>query len=143
MIDDFNREIITIEIDTSLRSDRLIRVFKQIAEQRPLPDVLRVDNGPEFLSTVFTEWMTEHQVMVNYIEPGKPNQNAYIERFNRTYRNEVLNQYLFETLSQVRTITEKWIRQYNEDRPHDALGGLPPIIFANQQLENSNYELLT
>ena len=143
VIDDFNREVIAIEIDTSLRSERLIRVFDRIRTERRLPDVLRVDNGPEFTGSIFTEWMKAHGVMIDYIQPGKPNQNAYIERFNRTYREEVLNLYLFNSLYQVREITDQWIRQYNEDRPHDALGGLPPMIYLQQHLENSTFELST
>ena len=87
--------------------------------------------------------MTTNGVLVDYIEPGKPNQNAYIERFNRTYRTEVLNLYLFRSLTEVREITGRWIRQYNEQRPHDALGGLPPVVYANRKLENSSFELLT
>ena len=142
VIDDCNREALSIEIDTSLRGERLIRVFERLRSERGLPDVLRVDNGPEFLSSVLTEWMKQHGVMMHYIQPGKPNQNAYIERFNRTYREEVLNFYLFESLAQVREITSAWIRQYNEDRPHDALGGLPPITYLQQLPKNSSLKLL-
>ncbi len=93
------------------------------------------------MGDVFSEWMRDNGVLVDYIEPGKPNQNAYIERFNRTYRTEVLNLYLFRNLREVREITSRWIRQYNEDRPHDALGGLPPTVYANRKLENSTFEL--
>lgn len=141
VIDDYNREVIAIEIDTSLRGERLVRVFEQIKAERGLPHMLRVDNGPELVGDVFTEWMRDNGVLVDYIEPGKPNQNAYIERFNRTYRTEVLNLYLFRTLREVREITSRWLRQYNEDRPHDALGGLPPTVYANRKLENSSFEL--
>lgn len=143
VIDDHNREVIAIEIDTSLRAERLIRLFEQIKVNRGLPNVLRVDNGPELLSGVFVEWMAQNGVFIDYIEPGKPNQNAYIERFNRTYRNEVLNLYLFRSLEEVREITGRWMRQYNEHRPHDALGGLPPVIYVNRKLEISNFELST
>lgn len=141
VIDDYNREAVAIEIDTSLRGERLIRLFERIKEARGLPDMLRVDNGPEFIGGAFAEWMQDNGVLVDYIEPGKPNQNAFIERFNRTYRNEVLNLYLFRNLREVREITGRWIRQYNEDRPHDALGGLPPVVYANRKLENSSFEL--
>lgn len=141
VIDDYNREAIAIEIDTSLRGERLIRVFERIKAERGLPHMLRVDNGPELIGDVFTEWMRDNGVLVDYIEPGKPNQNAFIERFNRTYRTEVLNLYLFRNLREVREITSRWLRQYNEDRPHDALGGLPPVVYANRKLENSSFEL--
>ena len=98
VLDDFNREALAIEIDTSLTSLRLIRVLEQLAEERGLPDTLRTDNGPEFLGTEFVEWCTDNGVFIDYIEPGRPNQNAYIERFNRTYRTEVLDVYLFASL---------------------------------------------
>lgn len=94
IIDDFNREAVAIEIDTSITSRRLIRVFEQIQEQRGLPAVLRVDNGPEFLGEAFTDWANQHGMHVQYIQPGKPNQNAYIERFNRTFREELLDAHL-------------------------------------------------
>jgi len=90
VLDDFNREALAIEIDTSLTSMRLIRVFEQLAEERGLPGMLRVDNGPEFLGSEFTGWCVTNGIFIDYIEPGKPNQNAYVERFNRSYRTEVL-----------------------------------------------------
>ena len=118
--------MLSIEIDTSLPSQRLVRVFEQLKEERGLPDVLRTDNGPEFLGQVFTEWCEENGIMIDYIEPGKPNQNAFIERFNRTYRNEVLDTWLFRNLDEVREITWAWRLEYNEERDHDGLGGLTP-----------------
>ena len=110
VIDDFNREVVAIEIDTSLRGERLVRLFENIKADRGLPHMLRVDNGPELLNGAFVDWMTRHGVFIEYIQPGKPNQNAYIERFNRTYRTEVLNLYLFRSLNEVRDITGRWIR---------------------------------
>lgn len=84
VLDDFNREVVAIEVDTSLTSERLVRVFEQLKTQRGLPDMLRTDNGPEFLGAVFTDWCAQNSIMIDYIEPGKPNQNAFIERFNRS-----------------------------------------------------------
>lgn len=141
VIDDYNREALAIEIDTSLRATRLIRVLERLKTERGLPDVLRVDNGPEFLSQELVDWCAGHGIFVHYIQPGKPNQNAYIERFNRTYRNEVLNRYLFRNLHEVREITSRWLVEYNELRPHDALGGLPPTVYASQTARNSSSEL--
>jgi putative transposase len=126
VLDDFNREALAIEIDTALPGERLIRVFEQLQETRGLPDMLRTDNGPEFLGETSSTWCTEHGIFIDYIEPGKPNQNAYIERFNRSYRNEVLDAWLFRNLEEVRDITWRWILEYNEERDHDSLGGLTP-----------------
>ncbi len=141
VIDDFNREIIAIEVDTSLTARRLIRVFERLRVSRGLPDVLRVDNGPEFLSSELAAWAESSGVMVQYIQPGEPNQNAYIERFNRTYREEVLNLYLFENLAEVREITYWWMIAYNEQRPHDSLGDLTPAEFMEQNARNSTLKL--
>jgi putative transposase len=124
--DDFNREALHIEIDTSITSDRVIRVFEQIKTQRGLPQVLRTDNGPEFLGEAFTSWAKNQGMAIQYIQPGKPNQNAYIERFNRTYREELLDQHLFARLDDVREATYWWMIEYNEERPHDSLGDLTP-----------------
>jgi len=132
-----------LNIDTSLRTPRLIRVFERLRQEHGLPDVLRVENGPEFLAQEFVDWMTHHGVLIPYIQQGKHNQNAFIERFNCTYRNEVLNLYLFRTLAEVREIAADWLVQYNEQRPHDALDGLSPCAYLTQNQKNSTYELST
>jgi len=140
--DDFNREIIHIEVDTSITSLRLVRIFERIRQERPLPQVLRTDNGPEFLGEAFVEWAKQAGMAIQYIQPGKPNQNAYIERFNRTYREEVLDQYLFARLEDVREATWRFLIDYNEHRPHDALGGMTPAEFRNHHdARSSTFEL--
>ena len=126
VVDDFNREVLHIEIDTSITSLRLVRVFEQLRSQHRLPQVLRTDNGPEFLGEAFTHWAKNAGMAIQYIQPGKPNQNAYIERFNRTYRDEVLDLYLFANLDDVREATYWWRIEYNEERPHDSLGDRTP-----------------
>ncbi|MCG7979826.1 MAG: integrase core domain-containing protein, partial [Candidatus Thiodiazotropha endolucinida] len=119
------------------------RVFERLKEIRGLPDLLRVDNGPEFLSGILVEWCQANGVFIDYIEPGKPNQNAFIERFNRSLRNELLDLYLFRSLEQVRQLVAEWRSQYNEHRPHDSLGGLPPSVYATENRKNSSLELST
>ena len=142
IIDESNREILAIEIDTSLPAGRVIRTLEQLGEIYGLPQAIRLDNGPELRSAVMTEWCEDKGIELRYIQPGKPSQNAFIERFNRTYRHEVLNAYLFEDLDPVREITNDWITVYNEERPHGALGKLPPRLF-RQQTENSTSSLST
>jgi putative transposase len=107
VLDDFNRESLSIEIDYSLPTERLIRVLDQIAEWRGYPTYIRVDNGPELISHCLLEWGLKHAVNINHIKPGKPAQNGYIERFNRTYREDVLDQYWFKDLQEVRNITSE------------------------------------
>jgi putative transposase len=143
MIDDFNREAVAIEIDTSITAKRLIRVFERLKMIRKLPDVLRVDNGPEFIGSEFVTWAESVGMLIHYIQPGEPNQNAYIERFNRTYREEVLNLYLFDSLTEVREITYWWMIDYNEQRPHDALGDLTPSEYMEQNARSSTMKLST
>lgn len=126
VLDDFSREALIIEIDTSLPSARLVRVFEQLKDERGLPDVLRTDNGPEFLGAVFVDWCKQHGIFIDYIEPGEPNQNAYIERFNRSYRTEVLDTWLFRNLDEVKEISWAWMLEYNEERDHGSLGGMTP-----------------
>jgi putative transposase len=130
VIDDFNREALAIEIDTSLPTARVVRVLDALAAWRGYPQRLRSDNGPEFISSKLEEWAEKNGVLLDFIELGKPAQNAYIERFNRTYREEVLDLYLFDTLAEARAITEAWLETYNAIRPHDSLGGLPPYQYA-------------
>jgi putative transposase len=129
IIDDYNREALTIEIDTSLPSARVVRVLKNLIAWRGSPEQIRVDNGPEFLAEELVRWCNEQNIKLQYIQPGKPSQNGYAERFNRTYRTEVLDAYLFEDLDEVRELTEEWMIEYNNNRPHDALKGLSPVKY--------------
>ena len=129
VIDEANREALAIEVAQSIPSARLIRTLERLIEWYGAPKSIRMDNGPEMTSHDFAAWAQQKGIALNYIEPGEPNQNAYIERFNKTYRTEVLDAYLFSSIEQVQAITEEWLTQYNEYRPHDALGGVPPCQF--------------
>lgn len=127
IVDDYNREVLTIVIDTSLSSRRVARELSQLFEWRGKPSTIRVDNGPEFLA--LQEWCKDEGVELRFIQPAKPNQNAFIERFNRTFREDVLSQYLFEDLDQVRQLAHRFIWEYNNIRPHDSLEYLAPRAF--------------
>ncbi len=129
MVDDFNREALAIEIDLNLPAQRIIRVMDRIAAWRGYPLKLRMDNGPELTSVRLAEWAETHGVKLDFIQPGKPTQNSFIERFNRTYREEVLDMYVFTRLSEVRDITEKCIDEYNEERHHESLGNMTPAEY--------------
>ncbi len=109
VIDDFNREDLIHEIDTSLSSKRITRVLEQLISQRGKPVQIRSDNGPEFISNAIEEFCNTHNIHHHFIEPGKPTQNAYIERFNGTFRRDVLDAYLFESISEVKMIAESWM----------------------------------
>ncbi|MBB3228839.1 putative transposase [Luteibacter sp. Sphag1AF] len=128
--DDFNCQSLRIEIDTSLSSQRVIRVLDELVELRGAARRLRLDNGPEFISAALKQWALRHGVELLHIQPGKPTQNEYIERFNRTFRTEVLDRYVFTTLAEVRRMTDDWQQRYNHDRPHRSLGGLLPVRYA-------------
>lgn len=130
VIDDYNREALDIRIAISLPAIKVIQYLDRIAEIRGYPDNIRVDNGPEFLSNTFVAWAKAHKIKLNYIQPGKPAQNGYIERFNRTYRQDVLDIYLFESIREVQKITNEWINIYNFDRPHQSLANMSPAEFA-------------
>lgn len=140
VVDDFNREVLAIEVDIGLPAERVARVLERIIAWRGYPNKLRMDNGPEFISTTLASWAQEHDIELEFIQPGKPTQNSYVERFNRTYRDEILNMYVFKTLSEVRVITERWMSEYNEERPHDSLNDLTPYEYmvTSKQPENSN-----
>ncbi len=129
VIDEPNRECLAIAVGTSIPPARLIRVLNRLIDCYGAPETIRLDNGPEMISQTFTEWAGARGIAVRYIQPGKPNQNAFIERFNRTCRTEVLDAHLFANLQQMQAITEQWLIDYNEYRPHESLGGLPPVQF--------------
>jgi len=132
VIDDYNREGLWIEVDTSLPAERVVRVLEQLLLWRTTPKQIRMDNGPELISQRLDSWAKEKQIELLHIQPGKPAQNAYIERFNRTFREDVLDAYLFDNLEEVRAITERWLEDYNTIRPHEALQGLSPRQFSIQ-----------
>jgi putative transposase len=132
ILDEGVREVLAVEVDTSLPAERVIRVLEQVTAWRGQPQAIRLDNGPEFLADRFVNWCADRGIALRYIQPGRPNQNAFVERFNRTFRHEVLDAYVFESLDQVREISAAWMREYNEERPHDALARVPPTTYQAQ-----------
>jgi len=126
VIDDHNREGLGMEVDFSLPAERVIRALNQIIEWRGKPQSIRCDNGPENISGALKAWALQNHIRIEYIQPGKPQQNAYIERFNRTVRYEWLSQYHWEDLNEVRNFATHWMYGYNHYRPNMALGGFTP-----------------
>jgi putative transposase len=126
VLDDFNREGLGIKIGKSLSTQRVIDYLDSIAEIRGYPKMIRIDNGPEFVSKSFCRWASRRGITLKYIQPGKPAQNGFIERFNRTYREDVLDINLFSSLEEVQMITDQWLHEYNYSRPHEALGNKAP-----------------
>jgi len=132
VIDDFNREGLEIEVDFSLPSSRVIRSLERIIEQRGKPKTIRCDNGPEYISHQLKNWAFTNDIGIEYIQPGKPQQNAYIERYNRTVRYDWLSHYLFESIEEVQLMATKWLWVYNNERPNMALGGITPKMRLGQ-----------
>ena len=130
LMDGYTRESPRIEVDTSLPGLRVVRVLEEVARERGYPQAIQVDNGPEFISRVVDQWAFEHRVELHFIEPGKPTQNAFIESFNVRFRDECLNENWFLTLQEAREKIEMWRRDYNQARPHSALGYQTPEEFA-------------
>jgi len=127
IVDDFNREILSMEADLSLPALRVIRVLEYLREFRRLPKMIRVDNGPEFISHTLDEWCRRHQITLLYIQPGKPMQNGYVERCNGSIRKELLNTNVFYSLKEVREKIEEWMWDYNHERPHKSLNYKAPV----------------
>lgn len=127
IMDDFNREVLDIVADTSLPSLRVIRTLKKLLLIRGTPDMIRVDNGPEFISHKLDSWCKDKKIQMVFIQPGKPTQNAYIERLNGSLRRELLNAYVFRTISEVREQVNEWMEDYNFLRPHESLNNKTPM----------------
>ncbi len=129
IVDDFNRECLAAEVDTSLTGARVVRVLERLGEIRGLPQLLVMDNGPEFAGQALDVWAYERGVKLHFIQPGKPVQNAFIESFNGKMRDECLNEHWFLSLGEARETIETWRRDYNEVRPHTSLGNRTPQEF--------------
>lgn len=126
VIDDFNREGLGIEVDFSLPAERVLRMFEQLIEWRGKPKAIRCDNGPEFISALLINWAEKRGIRIEHIQPGKPQQNAYIERYNRTVRYDWLGHHLFDSVDQMQHFATQWLWTYNHERPNMALGGITP-----------------
>lgn len=132
IVDDATHEAVAIEIERAISGIGVTRVMDRLAVTRGLPKIIRSDNGKEFCGKAMVAWAHERGVQLRLIELGKPNQNAYIESFNGRLRDECLNEHWFPSLLHARTEIENWRREYNEERPKKALGGLTPAAYAKQ-----------
>lgn len=130
VIDDYRREGLAIEAGFSLPAIRVVRVLDQLLEWRKKPVAIRCDNGPEFISNEFVAWARRRDIRIDYIQPGKPQQNAYIERHNRTIRYSWVSKHLFDSLEEVQSYATQWLWFYNHERPHKANNGKPPLMVA-------------
>jgi putative transposase len=135
MVDDCTRECPAIEVDTSLGGLRVRRVLDRVAAERGLPEAIVLDNGPGFRGRALAAWSEERGVRLEFIQPGKPVQNAYVESFNGRLRDECLNANWFTSLSDARRKVETWRQDYNQQRPHSSLDYLPPAEFARTRAE--------
>lgn len=129
IMDDFNREILQVDIAASLPAAKVISSLEQLTQWRGKPEKIRVDNGPEFIAQKMRDWCNFQGIELQFIQPGKPTQNSLIERFNRTFRSEFLDVYLFKNIKQMRNYAEIWMWKYNNERPHSALQYMTPRDF--------------
>jgi putative transposase len=141
VLDQGNREGLAIEVGFSLTSRRVLALLEELVALHGAPSALRMDNGPEFLALRLTDWAEQRGIALDFIQPGRPAQNAFIERFNQTYRTEVLDAYVFRALAEVRATTAPWLRRYNTERPHDSLGRVPPLTFLPRPTSTQEYHL--
>ena len=138
VVDDFSRECLALMVDTSISGIRVARELDKIVEIRGRPCMVVSDNGTELTSNAMLKWQEEHQIEWHYIAPGKPMQNAFVESFNGRFRDECLNENLFDNLRHARQIIEDWRIDYNTERPHTSLNGLTPNEFATRSKEDHN-----
>jgi putative transposase len=136
IMDEYSREALAVYPDYSIPSVSVINQLEILEQHRDLPDSFRLDNGPEFTSFEFTEWCRLKNIKITYIQPGRPMQNAYIERFNKTYRDEILDAYLFENLEELRILSENWMRIQNNEIPHGSLNDNTPHEFATKAVNS-------
>jgi len=129
MTDPCSKEVPVIEVDTSIGGARVCRILDQIFAERSLPEVLILDNGPEFAGHALDAWAFQRGVTLHFIQPGKPVQNAFIESFNGKFRDECLNEHWFLTLQEAQVVIEAWRREYNEERTHSTIGDMTPMEF--------------
>ena len=141
IVDVFTKEALKIEVNTSISGEYVVRMLDRIAEDRGLPKYITVDNGPEFRSKALDKWAYENQVILDFIRPGKPVDNCFVESFNSRFRAECLNSNYFDSISEAKMKIEDWRKKYNEFRPHSTLKGLTPKVFADQFKQRSTPKL--
>lgn len=129
VIEEFNRQALAMVVDTGITSVRVIEILERLIEKHGKPICIRSDNGPEFTSHILLNWFHKRRIQHQFIEPGKPSQNCFIERFNGSFRKEILDAYVFYSINELRLITDNWMNEYNSYRPHDSLQGLTPELF--------------
>lgn len=134
VMDDYNREALLVEVDYSFPSKKVVYFLNRLCKKRNKPKKIRMDNGPEFIANIIKNWSIHMDIEFHYTQPGKPTQNAFIERFNRTYRESVLDAYVFNDLMQARNQSDLWMEDYNNHRPHSAIGFIPPKKYADIDL---------
>lgn len=146
VLEDFNRQALAMEVDTSMNSKRVTEFLDRLIEKNGKPMTIRTDNGPEFMSHLLLDWCHRRRIQHQFIQPGKPVQNCLIERFNGSYRKEILDAYVFYSLNELRLVTKRWMNEYNTYRPHESLNGLTPELYLskhyNEQEQLNNFEPL-
>jgi putative transposase len=143
MIDVVSKESPVIEVDTSINGARVCQILDRVFESRSLPETLMIDNGPEFSGQALDTWAYKNNVKLQFIQPGKPVQNAFIESFNGRFRDECLNENWFLTLAEAKVLIEAWRKDYNENRPHSSLNNLTPLEFIQQIQPSKNNQKLS
>jgi len=138
MTDPCSKEVPVIEVDCSIGGERVCRILDRLFAERPLPELLILDNGPEFAGTALDAWAAQHGVQLHFIQPGKPVQNAFIESFNGKFRDECLNEHWFLTLQEAQVVIEAWRREYNEERTHSTIGDVTPVEFITHHHDRSH-----